>query len=70
MQNIIEKVLQFSQTNQQLLKHKNVLHFVVFVQLFYQDNNTTDFENYTEVNKYDNLVVEFVQYISLSVCHY
>jgi hypothetical protein len=32
MQNIIEKVLQFSQTNQQLLKHKNALHFVDFVQ--------------------------------------
>ena len=53
MQNIIEKVLQFSQTNQQLLKHKNVLHFVDFVQLFYQDNNTTDFENYTTQQLFD-----------------
>ena len=53
MKNIIEKVLQFSQTNQQLLKHSKASYFIDFVQFFYQDNNINDFENYTTQQLFD-----------------
>ena len=47
MQNIIEKILEFAQKNQQLyIKHKNNANFLSFLEQFYQENKSTDFENY------------------------
>ncbi|NBR95878.1 MAG: hypothetical protein EBT55_06205, partial [Proteobacteria bacterium] len=53
MQDIIEKILELSQKNQQLSQHQHYAFFSDFIQLFYQDNNNADFENYTTQQLFD-----------------